>query len=236
MPTDLELALTKHKYVVKPGGSPQVNITAISGLLDIDGKSAAFAGAAVKLTKEGKDHRAEWKESGERGTRVHGYMENFLLGKPIEMREDEGGYVDALEKFLVEKNPINILPPEFVVVSPKHGYGGRGDMLVKFDDQVTLCDLKSGKEYAIEHTLQLAAQRFAQLAEYDVLGCLTRSVAMPEIDRAGCLYVKDDGTYEFVEYPADAAAFRVFLDLLHAYRWTREPVIKEAANRWRTKP
>ena len=47
--TDLELALNKHKY--RLDGVDLVNVTAISGLLD-DGKSGAFAGAAVKLTKE----------------------------------------------------------------------------------------------------------------------------------------------------------------------------------------
>lgn len=232
---DLELALSKHKYVAKPGGEPQVNITAISGLLDIGGKSSAFAGAAVKLTKEGRDYRAEWKESGERGTRIHGYMEKFLAGESIEMRDDEKGYVDALEKFIVEKNPVNYLTPEFVVVSPDFGYGGRGDMLVVMDDLLTLCDLKSGKRYAIEHTLQLAAQRFAHVAHYDEEGNLTRTPPMPVIDRAGCLYVEEDGTYEFVQYPADWEAFSVFLNLLDAYNWSRSPLMTAATKVWKDK-
>ena len=233
--SDLELALRKHKYVTEPGGKPQVTITAVSGLLDINGKSSAFAGAAVKITKEGGDYRAQWRESGERGTRIHRYCENFLLGKPIECREDEQGYVDALERFILEKDPRNIIEPEFVVVSPEHAYGGRGDMLVEFDGLATLADLKSGSERAIEHTLQLAAQRFARLAVYDDDGALIETRPMPKIDRAGCLYVEGDGTFNFVEYPADAEAWNVFLGLLDSYRWCNEPTMKELANAWRKK-
>jgi hypothetical protein len=231
--SDLQLALDKHKYVSTPGGQPQINITAIAKLLDINGKSSAFAGAAVKITKEGGDYRKLWKESGELGTRAHGYCENFMLVKSIEYRAGEEGYVVALERFIEEKNPVNYIPPEFVVVSPQHGYGGRGDLLITFDDQLTLCDLKSGKKYAVEHTLQLAAQRYAELAVYDKDGVLTGSHPMPEIDRAGCLYVNEDGTYEFIKYPADSEAWNVFLGLLDAYNWANNETMKELSNSWK---
>lgn len=231
--SDLTLALDAHKYVVEPGGKPQVNITAIAKLLDIGGKSSAFAGAAVKISKEGGDYRKIWKESGELGTRVHGYMENFMTGVAIDYQEGEAGYVHALETFIKERNPQNYIAPEFVVISPEHGYGGRGDLLVTFDDQLTLCDLKSGKKYAVEHTLQLAAQRYAELAVYNDEGVLTGSHPMPQIDRAGCLYVEADGNYEFVTYPADAEAWNVFLGLLDAYNWASSDHMKEASNAWK---
>lgn len=230
--TDLELALEKHKYVVQPGGKPQVNITTISKLMDIDGKSSAFAGSAVKITKAGGDYRREWKESGELGTRVHGYCENFLRGEAIDYRSgEEEGYVEALEKFITEADP-KVIDLEFVVVSAL-GYGGRGDMLVEIDGETWLIDLKSGKRYAYEHTLQLAALRYARRAQYDGHGMLSSTEPMPEIDRTAALYVENNGSYELVEYPADKRAFQAFVCLLTAYQWTRLPQIHELANKWR---
>ena len=55
-PSDRELA-EKHKYRL-PNGDLAVNVTAISGLMDL-GKSSAFAGAAVKLTKAGEDYKQD---------------------------------------------------------------------------------------------------------------------------------------------------------------------------------
>ena len=236
--TDLELALEKHKYVVEPGGKPQVNITAIAKLID-DGKSSAFAGAAVKITKAGGDYRSEWKESGEQGTRVHGYFENFLLNKPINYRPGEEGFVKALVGFIEAEDPQLIIDPEFVVVSP-HGYGGRGDLCARLVTRGRgIWDLKSGKRYAVEHTLQLALQRFAELAVYDDAGMFVGTKPMPEVEVTGCFYANQDGTYDserdLVEYPADEAAFEAAMNLLGAYNWTRTAEITKLRNAWRSK-
>jgi len=53
--TDQVMALDKHKYRLHDG-RVAVNVTAISSLLD-DGKSGAFAGAAVNLWMKGLNHR-----------------------------------------------------------------------------------------------------------------------------------------------------------------------------------
>lgn len=214
---DRELAFEKHDY--RLFGKSLVNVTAISGLLD-DGKSGAFAGAAVKLTKDGKNYREEWKRSGERGTRIHGYCESYLRGESIACADEDAGYVDAVEKFLVEKDPITI-ELERVVLS-EDGYGGRFDMVVALDGSPTLLDLKSGRPYPAEHTLQLSAYRFAMgMAVYNDAGELAKLDGMPPIERAGCLYVHEDGTYDLRYYPADQEAFEIFLGLLDAYRWSR---------------
>lgn len=232
--TDLELALNKHRYVAEPGGRGQVNITTISKLLDINGKSSAFAGAAVKITKAGGDHRAEWKKSGELGTRVHGYMENFLLGKPINFRSGEEGFVTALERFIGAEDPQLILDPEFIVVSSEYGYGGRGDLCATLKNYGRgVWDLKSGKRYNIEHTLQLALLRFGQLAVYDDKGMLIGSKEMPVVETAGCVYVEASGEYEVVTYPADRDAFHQAVALLGVYNWTERPDIKAEANAWK---
>jgi hypothetical protein len=223
---DLESALA-HRY--RLDGADLINVTAISGLLD-DGKSGAFAGAAVKLTKAGEDYRATWKASGERGTRVHGYCESFLKGESIDMAVGDEGYVDALEKFIHDLDP-QVIDLEQIVLS-SNGYGGRFDMVVRLGEQIALIDVKTGKSYAAEHTLQLSAYRYADgIAEYDTDGKLTGLRPMPKIDATYCLYVHDDGEYDLTEYPADSEAWNVFLGLLDAYQWSRSDAMQEAKKR-----
>ena len=221
--TDLEQA-EKHKYRLL-SGEMAVNVTAISGLLD-DGKSNAFAGAAVKLTREGANYREVWKASGERGTRVHGHLEDWLRGKPTAVLDEDAGPVDALEKFFIDYQP-EMLEVEPIVLSAR-GYGGRLDTIVRIDGETALIDLKTGKPYVAEHSLQLSAYRYADgIAVYDEAGVLTGLRPLPDIDWCGCLYVHDDGSYNLFRYPADIHAWTVFRSLLDAYRWCRLPEIKE---------
>ncbi len=224
MKTDLELA-ESHKYKL-PNGEIAVNVTAISGLMD-DGKSGAMAGSAAKITTKGGDYRAEWREKMNRGTRVHGHCESFLRGESINCAESDKGFVDALEKFIVELDPF-VLELESIVLSAVPGYGGRFDMIVRIAGETWLIDLKTGREYPIEHTLQLAAYRYANgIAKYSGTGSLVSMRPMPEIDHCACLYVREDGTYKLAEYPADTHAYQIFCALLCAYKWTRNETMKE---------
>lgn len=230
--SDLDLALNKHKYKLLDGRIA-VNVTTISGLLD-DGKSGAFAGAAVKLTKEGVNYRDEWNARAERGTRVHGHCESFLRGEDIDCLPSEMGYVDAVELFMVEHVPL-VVELEQIALSSK-GFGGRFDMIVEIEGENWLLDLKTGKKYAVEHTLQLSAYRFADgLAVFDEEGALTSLRPLPEIDRAGCLYVNEDGTYTLSEYPADLLAFKSFCNLLSVYQWARTDDVKAVVKESRAK-
>jgi len=239
VPSDLQLAL-KHKYVSSPGGKPNINVTSIAKLID-DGKSSAFAGSAVKITRAGGDYRAEWEASGARGTRVHRHFDRYLRGLEIDMLPEDKPLVLALEKFLIERDPEPMIEPEFVVVcevlcpvcGQYHGYGGRGDVALKIAGERWLIDLKTGKRYAVEHMLQLAALRYGRLAVYDEAGALVETRPMPAFDRTGDLYVTDEGEYELVEYPAGPDAYNAFLSLLHAYSWTRTPEITKLRNAWR---
>lgn len=229
--SDRQLA-EKHKYRL-PNGEIAINVTAISGLMD-DGKSGAFAGAAMKLRDQGLNYHTVWKAKTDRGTRVHGHLESFLRGEDIDQQDDEKGYVDGLERFILEVHPT-LISQEEIVLSDL-GYGGRFDLLAEINDEVALIDLKTGKEYPIEHALQLSAYRFADgLATYDQDGNLTELRPIPAIDWCACLYVHEDGTYNLERYPADAETFAIFCSLLKAYQWTRsdsmKSLVKEAKSR-----
>jgi len=228
--TDLELA-EAHRYVWTPGGAPGVNVTTISGLMD-DGKSSAFAGSAVKITKAGGDYRAEWREKGERGTRVHGYIEAWLRGEDVQAQVDEQGFLDAAEKFILDHAPE---PIETEAILLGEGYGGRADLIAVLTDgewagETVLLDWKTGASYPVEHTLQLAAYRFAAgIGVYDENGTLVDRRPVPAVDRCGCVYVREDGTYRLAWYPADVRAYRAFVCLLDAYTWAHDGEMKKLA-------
>lgn len=222
MATDLELALA-HKYK-QANGSMGINVTSVTGMLDIDGKSSRMAGAAAKLTKEGKNHRHEWTDKMHRGTRIHAHCEAWLREEDVEAQPDEAPYLDALATFFKEKNPYP-LEIERVVLSWQ-GYGGRFDFIARIGEKTILVDVKTGRPYPLEHAMQLAAYRYADgMAVYGDDGNLLRVDPLPPIDAAGCLYLSDDGTYDFVIYDTSRAVHVLFCDLLRIQK--KLPDIKE---------
>jgi hypothetical protein len=230
--TDLDLA-ARHRYRL-PNGEIAVNVTAVSGALDL-GRSAAMAAAAARITREGRDFRTEWNAKRDAGTRVHAVCESWLRKEGAEVRSEDAGFVDALEKFWTDYEP-QMVECEAIVLST-HGFGGRFDMVADLSDgKRWLIDLKSGKQYPLEHSLQLSAYRYADgIAEYET-GMLARLRPVPEVDACACLYIRQDGTYALVEYPADRSTFEQFLSLLAVVRWATsddmkalEKAAKEAA-------
>lgn len=211
--SDLELAI-KHRYRT-PNGTIAPSVTTITGMLDDNGKSSRMAGAAAKLERQGLNYRAEWAAKATRGTRVHGNCEAWLRGEDAEVLDSDQPYLDALAKFFIDKDPMPI-EIERVVLSDR-GFGGRFDFIARFDGLNTLVDVKTGRKYPLEHCLQLAAYSHADgMAVWGPDGNLDRLQPLPPIDRAGDLYLSDDGTFEFVEYPINDLAFAVFTDLLAA--------------------
>jgi hypothetical protein len=223
MPSAKELA-DNHVYML-PNGEVGINVTAISGLMD-NGKAEGMAGAARYLALNGRDHRAEWDAKRDLGSRVHAHCEAFLRGEGVDCLDGDAGYVDAVESFMADHDP-HVLELEEIVLS-ELGFGGRFDMIVqplqgKYVGETLLVDLKTGKRHFHEHTLQLAAYRYADgIAVYDEDGSILETRPVPIADRTMCLYVGADGSYGLVEYPADRGAFRAFCALLEAYQWTKQ--------------
>ena len=130
----------------------------------------------------------------------------------------------------MEHDP-ELIEQEAIVLSAK-GYGGRFDLLFKartgpHAGKTVLCDLKTGRRYALEHTLQLSAYRYASgIASYGPDGELGELRPLPAVNLAAGLYVSEDGSYELIEYPANRSAFRAFCALLEAYQWARSDEMK----------
>lgn len=211
--SDLERAARKHEYCF--GGVPLPSVTRITGLID-NGKAAAMAGAAAKITREGGNYRSEWKEKAERGTRIHGYIEMWLAGEDAAPEPGDEGFLDAAEKYLIDQ------PQEWHRVEPivvGDGYGGRLDAMTL----TAVRDWKSGAQYD-EHIIQLAAYvNGLGLALYDPSGNFVGYEPMPDIKSAGCVYLREDGTYLPTEYSREELdeAFNVFCGLLDVYNWLK---------------
>ena len=220
--SDLQYAESKHQYTDPRDKERKVSVTTVVGMLDTGDKLGAGAGAAVKLTKEGLNYREVWKGKAELGSRVHGYAQLWMEGRSAEVPGDEWGYMDAFGKFCADYTP-EWLEVERAVVSAA-GYGGRFDMIGELHGEgFCLCDIKTGKAYKPELTLQLAAYRYADgMVVYDEDGMAVSLEPMPHIDLCAGLYLHEDGSYDFVPVPADEVAFRAFERLLQVKHWLRD--------------
>jgi hypothetical protein len=223
--SDKALALESHKYRL-PNGTTAVSVSAIAKCISDDGKAMGFAYAAVRLAREGKFFKTVWDEKRDRGSAIHSHMEAFGRGEDVEAFDDELPILDNLSTAW-EAHDIEISMSECVVLwlPPGHeddpdaiGFGGRFDHVawVTVDGvrSLWLLDLKTGKRYAMQHTLQLNLYAGGQLAIYDDAGTLNQLVDLPPIEHVGCLYVDEDG-YALVEYPKSAEIFDLGVQMLN---------------------
>ena len=215
MKTDAQLA-ESHKYRL-PNGEIAVSVTSVVGFPD-GGKSMAFAYAAHKIAKAGGHFRDEWDAKRDKGSTIHGYMEKWLNGEPVQATGDENDYLDHLARW-IEDYEVEPISQDCVVLSNK-GYGGRFDLLatitVNGERKVALIDLKTGSPYSTQLTLQLNAYAHADgIAVYGEDGELKALQPLPEIDMLAGLYVTAD-SYNFVEVPFGFDELDTFLALLNA--------------------
>jgi hypothetical protein len=132
----------------------------------------ALIGWAVKVTKEGKDHRATMQSAADAGTLAHTLVERYcndLLGNPNpDITEVMDGYTDeqiasaknALKAFMAwrDGNKFTIKNSEIEVVSPTDMFGGSIDIV--FEDQdgkIHICDVKTTNYLLPDHLIQVAA-------------------------------------------------------------------------------
>lgn len=205
----------RHKYV-GPSGITWPSVTTILGTAD-HGKSGGMAGAAAKLTREGLDYRREWKAKAETGTRVHGYIEQWVKGETVDCPPGDAGFLDAAEAFVTAHDPQWVAVEQVVVweqrggvgTDERIGYGGRFDAIARLsnvegveDGTPYLLDWKSGREYPTEHACQLAAYANAGgIVRYDTAGELLPGLQpLPQIDRLACVYFWNDGTFKLADY------------------------------------
>lgn len=232
------------RYAVEPGGRHSApSVTMVLGVLNKPGlpwgaarETALFAvfhqgewidlPPAEAIERLRKHHRGVWDDKASRGTLVHDLACRWAKGEEVDCPTECDPYLDALEAFYRDHRP-EWVEVERTVIYDVEGeeFGGSFDAVARLrsDGSLRRLDLKTGKRYPIETTLQLAAYEFApSLGVYDETGALAGTEPNPRTDARSVLYLHDDGTYELLDVPADEAAFEQFLALRRAFTWLKD--------------
>ena len=216
--SDKDLAENAHKYRDPRTGDLLISVTRVVGSYDDGDKLGAGAGAAVKLTKEGKNYREVWNAKRDLGSRVHKHAADWAQGKTVDVLDTDGPYLDAILAFCQSVRPEWIAVERAVVSSL--GYGGRFDAVAEIGGVSTLLDFKTGRAWLLELSMQLSAYRFADgMVVYNAEGKAVMVEPMPHVERCAGLYLDETGTAKMVEVDADEAAFGAFCHQLSVVQW-----------------
>lgn len=116
-----------------------------------------------------------------------------------------------------------ILSAEHAVINLTEGYGGTYDLIVRYQGQVWLLDLKTSAGYYPEFALQIAAYGHG---EFVALPNDPTQYPMPQIERYGVVHLRPDQYpdtgWRLVEYPITGKDYVAFLAALELYRWKGE--------------
>jgi hypothetical protein len=157
---------------------------------------------------------------------VHRYAERLQKGEEVDVPEEYKGYVEAYLRFDKEWRPREILV-ERPFFHRRLMYGATPDLVADLVDGARwLLDWKTtASGIWPENALQLASARFAEVW-LDVDGT-ERSVDELGIGAAGCIHLRDDGSYELRPCEAGYAAYRAFLHAKEVYAFA-----ESAKDRW----
>lgn len=159
------------KYMVGKEVVPGVT-TIIKG--NLGWGTGALIGWAVKVTKEGKDHRTVMQDAADAGTLAHSMVEQYvrkLLNQPFEEFIEEGyskeqiaAASNAFEAFIMwlEGSKLVIVAAEEEVISAEKRYGGTIDLRLKDEfGRVHIADVKTTNYLLPDHLIQVAAYSYA---------------------------------------------------------------------------
>jgi hypothetical protein len=157
-----------------------------------------------------------------RGTDVHALAEAYAkTGTMPQWAAEINGYVEALQRFFDEHQPIPVLV-EHTVFNSEIGYAGSFDMLCKlpaFGDELVILDYKTSKAIYPDVAAQLAA--YANGTEY-VDG--DNVIPMPKIERGVVVRFAADGQYQVAECDI-AAGWTYFKAVRHVYGIPTKPLL-----------
>lgn len=183
-------------------------------------------GSAIEWLKQAP--YSDRDKAANKGTKVHHYAEQLARGDEVDVPVELAGHVDSYLAFRDEWQPTDELL-ELVVVNRTRQYMGTLDLIATLaDGQRWLLDLKTNRSGPFgEVALQLAAYRWAETYIDPASG---KELPMPQVDRAGVVWLRADG-YDLFPYVADKAMWRVFLyaqQLAHFNQDTAKTVKGEA--------
>jgi len=160
---------------------------------------------------------APWRKTeraADRGTTIHSWLENAMLGRPLPDLEGEAvDYVDAAERWLYDMQPK---PVRLEVTMYGTGYAGTADGIVEIDGQNWLIDFKTSKALYESAALQIAALAACgdcASEDYESL------VPTPRLDRLAAVRIGTDGQYEMLEVTDTKGLMKAFKGCLNVWTW-----------------
>lgn len=143
-----------------------------------------------KLCEQAKEH-AGTSQRATLGTALHSFAEQVDIGRepmiPAPWDADIKAYRKAIRQAGIVVSPNYV---ERIAVLPSLGVAGKFDRIVKFNDRLTVCDIKTGQDLAYSWTeiaIQLGIYAHAEYL-YDIEG--NRHFRMPkEVDREQAIVV-----------------------------------------------
>lgn len=203
-------------------GQKLPSVTTVLGVLDKGFGLMKWIG-----TVGWEESRRIFKASGERGGRVHAYIQSKLHGReqpPLE--EEDTPYVSGFNTFygeVLSRFKVERQESELTVHCPRCGYAGTLDwvaVLRRFDrpQRVMLVDWKTTSKIREDVAIQTAAYLHAYFTARGA-SCKRADKLALGVER-WCVRLTEDGGYEqprrFRDYPADFACFKA---LLVVYKW-----------------
>lgn len=175
-------------------------------------------------TKISKIKGAPWAlrdRAALRGTKIHGYGEDLVHGRAVEIPDEYVGPADAYAKFLDEWK-IEPIATETPLANTTHRYGGTADLWATIGVRghaPALIDVKTGKDAYPDVALQLAAYRYADLWQPD--GPTSENDDVPDVDLVFVAHVLPDAV-RMLPIVAGPAEHRAFLYVLQTARWVTQ--------------
>ena len=133
-------------------------------------------------------------------------------GRDYEINQDIYNNIIAFKKFYNDYKPV-IMAIELMLYDPDIPFAGTCDYIAFMKDkktgepQLCLIDIKSGKEYKTQHTLQLTS--------YKILFDKIFGEEFGYIDKIYCLYLRDTKGYTLKEYPYSPDEWYSTVHLFH---------------------
>lgn len=209
----------------------------LGAMINGSGKGTSLIGEPN--SRDRKDQAVKWlaslpdyqrDEAGRLGTGIHLLADMAARASEsdsdgFQVSEQEKPYLEAFRTFLghLRASGGEIVSSEKMVWSSV-GYAGTYDLLVRWQDQLWMVDIKTSKGYYPEYALQMVAYAYADSI---ILEADPSPYPMPPIQRYAVLHLRPElypeTGFRFVEYiGVGDKDYIAFLGALELYRWKEE--------------
>jgi genome maintenance exonuclease 1 len=160
----------RHRLYKVPNGNLYPSVTTVLGHLPNPGLDAW-----KKRVGETEAKRIS-KEATDRGTRIHGLAEDFLLGQPLQIDMFDHDMWNSLKPVMNKIDNIHAL--EGKLYSDKLKVAGTVDCIAEFDGRLSIIDFKTSKR---PKDINNITDYFVQATAYSVMFQELFDIAIPDL-------------------------------------------------------